>query len=31
LLPPRYNFETKLTFDVPPQGTTEANFDVSLK
>ena len=29
LIPPRYNRETKLTFDVPPGGTSEANFDLT--
>jgi hypothetical protein len=28
LLPPEYNSETKLRFDVPAAGTTAANFDL---
>jgi len=31
ILPERYNQDTKLTFDVPPGGTTAANFDLTLK
>jgi hypothetical protein len=31
LFPPRYNFQTELTFDVPPEGTTSANFECSSK
>lgn len=27
-LPARYNLKTELTFDVPPQGTDSANFDL---
>jgi hypothetical protein len=28
LIPDEYNVKSKLTFDVPPGGTTEANFDI---
>jgi hypothetical protein len=31
LFPPSYNFQTELTFDVPPEGSTSANFECSLK
>jgi hypothetical protein len=31
LFAPRYNFQTELTFDVPPEGTDAANFDLSSK
>jgi hypothetical protein len=28
-LPAKYNQNTTLTFDVPPQGTDQANFDLA--
>lgn len=28
IVPPEYNAETKLTFEVPPGGSTSANFDL---
>lgn len=28
ILPPRYNFQTELTFDVPAGGTDQANFEL---
>jgi len=31
LIPPQYNRDTKLKFTVPPEGTTEANFDLKSK
>jgi hypothetical protein len=31
VIPPKYNRESKLTFDVPSGGTTEANFDLTSK
>jgi hypothetical protein len=27
LFPPKYNFQTELSFDVPSEGTTSANFE----
>src|SRR5688572_28230018 len=27
LFPPRYNFQTELTFEVPPEGSTTASFE----
>ena len=29
-LPPKYNMKTELTFDVPPEGTENANFDLTV-
>ena len=29
LFPPRYNFQTELSFEVPSEGTTSANFECS--
>jgi hypothetical protein len=31
VVPPKFNRESKLTFDVPSGGTTEANFDLTSK
>jgi hypothetical protein len=31
LIPRRYNFDTELTFTVPPEGTDKANFDLTSK
>jgi hypothetical protein len=31
LLPAKYNRESKITFDVPPQGTCDANFDLKSR
>lgn len=31
LFPPRYNFETELTFDVPEGGADAANFELTSK
>ncbi len=28
-VPPRYNFDSELTFDVPPDGTDAADFDLT--
>jgi hypothetical protein len=30
-VPPKYNTETTLTFDVPPEGTDQANFDLKSR
>ena len=29
LFPPKYNFQTGLTFEVPPEGTDAANFELT--
>jgi hypothetical protein len=31
VVPPKYNRESNLTFDVPGDGTTDANFDLTTK
>jgi hypothetical protein len=31
VVPPKYNRESQLTFDVPGDGTTDANFDLTSK
>jgi hypothetical protein len=31
LIPRRYNFDTELTFTVPPEGSDQANFDLTSK
>jgi hypothetical protein len=31
LLPAKYNHDSKLTFTVPPEGTSQANFDLKSK
>jgi hypothetical protein len=31
LVPPKYNLQTTLTYEVPPGGTDRANFDLSTR
>jgi hypothetical protein len=31
LIPPHYNQDTILTFEVPPEGTNQANFDLFIR
>jgi len=31
LIPPQYNQDTILTFEVPPKGTDQANFDIFIR
>ena len=31
LFPPKYNFQTELTIEVPPEGTDAANFELTSK